>query len=191
MPEIITFQDLESYWKDLRPNRIDVSVAERTSVNAQLEELRAEMTAEITKFIDTAYPPNTTVSSAMLANIMVTTITQFMMRWYEHMKHFDLAYLVEVILDAQKDLPLTEVKGFIRALPMTILSRLLNESRGQMTGLHALVACEVRRRDGELQDYDIRKDAFGKLIVSFTPPPDRRNTQSILSFSLRDIFAGT
>jgi hypothetical protein len=115
----------------------------------------------------------------------------FMARWYEHQKHYDLGYLMEVILESQKDMPLDDIKGFIRALPVGILSRLLNQSKGQMTGLHALLSLEVKRRSRELNDYEIRFDPDHRLVVSFSPPDHRVRDGEALTFALREIFNGS
>lgn len=190
MPEIVTFHDLELYWADLRPYRVEVSV-NQTPVDKQLAAVREEALQAAVKHIRTSCADLQLRDPEAIAALVLDVVFLVMSRWYEHMKHHDLGYLIEVILESQHDLPLSDVKGFIRALPMTILSRLLNESKGPMTGLHALVACEVRRREGSLSDYDIRVDGARRLIVTFMPPQGAQGlSREPLTFALRDIFSG-
>jgi hypothetical protein len=103
----------------------------------------------------------------------------------------DASVLIQLFLEVPS-MPALEVKEFLRALPRTIIDRILarlidsNGSRG--TGLQALLTLEALYRDSNLDhDYTLERDAEGKLIISFQL--DKHRDDGPVSFRLRELFS--
>ncbi len=157
--------DLESYWKDIRDlPRIEVNSGKASDLEGALE-LASEKTlfdlqVELRKHQDMV------VTTDLLAELVTLGIRTFMRHWYQGLKEQDLSGLIEIVLEGQRDMSPRDMAGFIRALPSTLLERIVQSVAGSATGIHALMAIEMARRNGKLNGYRIDKES-GRIYVEF------------------------
>lgn len=84
-------------------------------------------------------------------------------------KTLDPAGLLEVVLSVQ-NIPADELKGFIRALPRTLLDRIIqSDLAGHAKGIHALLALETLVRDNLETDYRLLALPSGGIEVEVLP----------------------
>lgn len=183
---VSTDDELEVYWRDLRLSTVEVS-SQKTPLEQMLDAAAlATFESLRTTYKSKGFTGGNLNEPEFLAKVVVTAVRQFMSNWYEAQKKQDLGVLVEIILEGQ-DVSVEDLKGFVRALPRSIVNRILGELRGQATGLHALLSIEALHRDGSLRDdYTLRIDMNKKLVVSFHP----KQEEGSLSFTLQELFAG-
>lgn len=119
-----------------------------------------------------------TVSTDLLGKMIAKAVPLFMARWVESLKGYNLAGLIEVILDGQ-DLEPDEMKGFIRAIPRSVISRICDSEVGTWTGVHALMGVENAWRRGQLQeDYILARDPGSGNRIFFEFKPSNRPNPS-------------
>jgi hypothetical protein len=161
--------DLEDVWEDVRPpqlvqivrNRpLDMQAALEVASEKAIFQLRPKLKKYDGEILDSE-----------LLGVMVTEgVKTFLDCWYGELKSYDLAGLVEIVLDSQ-NLTVDELTAFIKALPTSLLERICASSVGaQATGVHALMGVESARRTGHLSDYKVKRDIDGVLAVSFKDP---------------------
>jgi len=180
-------QDLESYWKELRnqPERKIRLAGKATDFREGLEAARLKASYDIaTKFAARAGQP---VTVELLGEIIAHGIETFMTHWYEDLRKREPATLVEVVLEGQNLRP-EELKAFVRALPNTLIERILEVGAMGSTGsgIHALLAVEAHFRANKGRDYELRRDMLdNKLIVTAYPA---RLAGEALTFKLDETF---
>jgi len=186
---------LESFWQDLRPvnlaprqpeeGLIKVHSGRVTDLDASLEMACAKATQELGTLF--ARHRGVSMTHELLAEVVATGVKVFMEKWREGLKGADLAGLVEIVLEGQ-NLPLEELRGFVRALPTPLLERVAKSALGTASGTHGLMAIEHARRNGSLRDYTLGQDS-GKLYAEFTHPREPGGQEGeTIRFYLDDEF---
>lgn len=163
---------LESFWKDLRPvgprppveGLITVNSGKVTDLDASLELACEKTTRDLAQQF--RHYSGLILTSDMLAEIVSNGVRTFMNSWREGLKSHDLAGLIELVLAGQ-DLPLDDLRGFVRALPLTLLERVAHSAVGSASGVHGLMAIEHARRSGRLREYTLGQDS-GRLYAEFS-----------------------
>lgn len=182
---VSTEDELEGYWRDLRVKAVEVS-SKKTSLEQMLDAAAAATLTDLQEWQKTPDFNSGNGTSGQIAKSVVRGLRSFMGNWYEAQKKQDLGILIEIILEGQ-DVSVEDLKGFVRALPRSIINRILGELQGQATGLHALLSIEALHRDGSLRnDYTLRIDMNKKLVVSFHP----KQEDGSLTFTLQELFPG-
>lgn len=185
MAKLVDIADLEEYWRDLRAPTVEVS-SRNTQLEGLLDQASVATVADLRAFLSTPEAYGRGGTNELILQMSARAARIFMSHWYEAHKKQDIGILIEIILEGQ-DAPVEEVKGFVRALPRSIINRILGELKGQATGLHALFSVEAHWRDGTLEeDFTIRKGMDGKIVVSFHP----KESPEPLSFVLSNLFQG-
>lgn len=176
--------NLERFWSRLRPARQVVKV-EGWDILKAIEVACTKTNAELAgklKDLD--------VSPRVASEIATRAVLAFLDHWYEEIRHGDLVSLIAVILEG-RNIPVGELKGFIRALPDTLLERVVQNPGPKASGIQALLAIEHDfRRTGRSaeRDYDLHADPLrGGLSVTFRPP---RAGGEAVTFNLGDNFEG-
>ncbi len=162
------WQDLQEHWKELRPKSSITLVTNRASdLLSQLTIVSAKTTFDLKKYADGKWT-NRPFTGELLADVTAKGIEIFMQKWYEHLRSQDLAGLIEVVLEGQQLSP-GEMKGFLQALPQSLLERIAKASVGTVTGVHALIAFEIHRRRRGITDYILLKEGERTKVI-FTDP---------------------
>ncbi|MFA6359070.1 MAG: hypothetical protein WCY09_10530, partial [Candidatus Omnitrophota bacterium] len=197
-------EDIEEFWDAIRLERINIKPIEEDDGPESV------ITDAITKMVST-FPtilyskcspaldqltnpadPSSRGSFVYYLTMILTEFSRELLRtlMVEQRKK-DASVLIQLFLEVPS-MPALEVKEFLRALPRTIIDRILarlidsNGSRG--TGLQALLTLEALYRDSNLDhDYTLERDAEGKLIISFQL--DKHRDDGPVSFRLRELFS--
>jgi hypothetical protein len=178
------WEDLQEHWKALRPQSSIVLVSGRASdMRSHMEMAAAKAIAKLTKYTNDKHK-NAPITGEVLADITVKGVSLFMEEWNNSLKSQNLAGLIELVLEAQ-DLSPAEMRGFLQALPISLIDRMLKSSIGTVPGVHALVALEKHMRTRLIRDYTLSKEGL-RIKVDFIDPV--RNLP--LSFYLDEAFQG-
>ena len=120
----------------------------------------------------------------IVSRVATRTLQCVLEAWYEELHAGDTVALIGVVLDGS-DLTTDELRGFVQALPASLLQRIVDFPTPEASGLQALLAIEHQRRKKEAPDYTLSRDvADGKLIVSF------RQLGETIEFKLDETFEG-
>jgi hypothetical protein len=152
--------DLETFWQDLRGKQqpsLVISGDKPKDYTFALEEaaLKAEfdLQAEIA-----AMGANPVLTSDLLAKLVTKGIKHFIRHWYAAYRNQDVAGLVEFMMDGL-NLPTDELKGLMRAMPRSLIDRVVSGVDGTGSGIHALFALEWHFRERNLrEDYELYRD---------------------------------
>jgi hypothetical protein len=177
------WQDLQACWKELRPASPVTLVSTRVSdIKSQLLIVAAKASFDLRKYADRYQGKPFT--GEVLADVTSKGVELFMQRWFDHLRSQDLAGLIEVVLEGQQLSPV-EMKGFLTALPASLLDRIVTASVGTVTGVHALIAFEHHRRVSEIRDYTLSKEGMRTKVSFFDP-----KRQIMVDFYLDEAFEG-
>jgi len=162
--------DLESDWQLVRPQpqatpRPDIF--QRTLAEAQQRALAR---------ISEKYQ-----GKAATDGYLVDSVQIFMDEWFQCLRSQDRAGLVEAIIEGQ-NMSSSEIRGFVRALPMTFLVRVSEAALSGAKGIHALLSVECNRRTGVVRDYEIKRIGDRIRVDVFT------GDQKTFHFFLDDDF---
>lgn len=173
-------EDLESYWATLRrASAIKVVSGKITNLREGLELAALKAEQSLLKQVDARRFLFMPMSE--LVSVCVNTLLG---HWYDGLRGHGPGSLLEIVL-ADQHLPVGELKDFVRALPVSLIERVLKgRPLDKASGLHALIAIELhfRRRSGN--DYEIRRGPDGVLIVTLCPT----NTGNPVVFTLDENF---
>lgn len=173
--------DLEAYWDDLRVKRSNGGSEINAGLHSAATKATADLAAQFRQY------EGKTLTGDDFAKIVGSGLQLFMRHWYEELRRQDSASLVGLVLGGQ-DMTPEELKGFIRALPLSLLKRIAKEGLvgGLASGTHALLAVEADFRENAGRDYELRRDGLdGKLLVTMYPA---RLNGAPLSFKLDEKF---
>jgi len=175
--------DLESYWKLLRPASLIVKpVSGRVSNLREGLELAA-LKAEQTLLREIEADPGKLTFMPM-ADIVTLCIKTLLESWYKGIADHGSGSLLEIVLEDQR-LPTAELKDFIRALPQSLIVRILESAPlNRASGIHALLAVEAHFRSTGDRDYTIRRDPNSVLIVTLK----QTATAEAVTFRLDESF---
>lgn len=172
--------DLESFWNRLRPPRAEEPRGKVWDLRSALVRAATKADAELTKQFEG-------VALASVAKVATASVQCFLEAWYEELRQGDTVSLIGVVLDG-KDLTVEELKGFVAALPASLLQRICDFPTPHASGVQALLAVEHLRRQKLAPDYLLRRDPFDdKLMVTFYPPQARGEA---VTFKLDETFEG-
>lgn len=156
MSEEVEDDDLEDCWADLRRGRRKeapaIEVVQTQGLEAATQLARELTIHDVTQFVEKTYAdkpltPNT------VREIVSKGINLFVSRWRDIVRRQNLAALMEIVLEKQGLTP-DEMREFVTALPLSILTKVAQSTNEGATGIHALLALEfVRRNHGP--DYRI------------------------------------
>ncbi len=178
-------EPFEKYWNRLRPQRgtEKPKPAEGKGWDLRQALLRAAVKAEkdLAGHFDGLDP-------VVVSRVATTSIRCFLEAWYDELHQGgDTVSLIGVVL-AGKDMTVDELKGFVQALPATLIERICLFPSPKASGLQALLAMENHRRKGEIPDYALSRDPTdGTLVVSFRPAGV---LGALISFKLDETFEG-
>lgn len=178
------WDDLQDYWKEIRPKSTIILVSGRASdMRSHLEMAAAKASAKLAKYTNDKHS-HQMITGEVLADVAVQGVALFMEEWNNSLKSQNLAGLIELVLEAQ-DLSPSEMRGFLQALPLSLIDRMLDSSIGTVPGVHALVALEKHMRTKSIRDYTLSKEGL-RIRVDFIDPV----RQIPLSFYLDEAFQG-
>lgn len=137
--------DLENYWDDLKPQKLVQVVSTRGSDLEGMLALAAEQTSfDLANMVKKKYV-GLEMSPALLADIVSSGVQLFMRKWREALTHQNLTGLIEIVLEGQ-NLSVDEIRGFVQALPVSILQRIAQSAADSASGTHGLMSLEYLRR---------------------------------------------
>lgn len=123
----------------------------------------------------------------LVSKVATATVQVFLEAWYDELRQGDTVSLIGVVMEG-RDLSVEELKGFVSALPASLLQRICDFPTPRASGLQALLAIEHERRKGNAPDYLLSRDPLdGKLVVTFYPPPAAGRA---ITFKLDETFEG-
>lgn len=170
--------DLETYWNDLRKGQPEIKLA-GNDLPSILEVATARTTSDLREWRKKL--PGT----PGLEELVAKGIETFWHHLTTDTKRFDIVGLIEIILSVQ-GLPAPELKAFVRALPRTLLERIVQSDLGVTAGgIHALLSLEVLFRDDRESDYTLTTIQTGGIEVTVRP----RNREGELRFRLDESFS--
>ena len=175
--------DLESFWERLRGKQdasLTITGTKPKDYTFALEE--AALKAEFDLHQDiAALGQSPALTGDLLARLVAKGIQHFIRHWYAAYRNQDVAGLVEFIMDGL-NLPPDELKGLMRAMPRSLIDRVVSSVSGTGSGIHALFALEWHYREQNLpEDYTLYRDDE-RLKVRVV-----RNGQAI-TISLEEMF---
>ncbi len=196
-----TIEEIEEFWDAIRLEKINVNpIEEDSGPESVIEDTIAEMVKNFPMIMYSkcnqaldhlAGDMNTRGNFVYYLTLVLTEFSRELLKtlMVEQRKK-DASVLIQLFLEVPS-MPALEVKGFLRALPRTIIDRILarlsdaNGRRG--TGLQALLTLEALYRDSSLDhDYVLERESDGKLILSFQL--DRHRNDGPIRFRLRELF---
>jgi len=181
----IDVSDLEEYWKDVRIRKVEFR-PEAPGPEAIIDRASDAARGAILHLL--TLQGQVVLDAERFTTILVDSMKLFAHALYEEQRRQDATFLIQLFLDGTGDLPSEDVKGFLQALPREVLERILARLEGTGHGLHALLSLELLWRDELLeQDYELKRDQDGKIVVTFYP----KEVSEALSFRLRDLFENT
>lgn len=159
---------LEDYWEAVQSRHLIKVVRNRAAdFREQLELASAKAAFEMQQVA--AEYVNRPLDPATLSKLLAQAVKIFMEKWYEGMRGQNLAGLLELVLEGQ-DLSLPELKGFVQALPATMLDRVVQSAVGSTgSGVHLILAMELHMRKRNIRDYTLGREA-GRLFIEFIDP---------------------
>lgn len=105
-------------------------------------------------------------------------------KWATKLRDCSLLLLLELIIE-DPQVPLTEIKEVLRALPNGLIHRLVANSIGSVRGVQAFMAIEKLYRDGLLKpDYKALRTPGGRVYLEVL------HTEGVISVYLDDTFKG-
>ena len=176
-------EDLDHYWSDLRPDPPQVRVT-----GNNLPSLREMALAKTNQDIQAwaRQSPHLIRSEAFVAETVNRTIETFWEHLTRDSKRYDITGLIEIILSVQ-NLSALELKAFVRALPRTLLERIVQADLGATAGgIHALLSLDLLFRNAGENDYNLTPLSDGGIQVSLIP---RSRPGEILQFRLDETFS--
>lgn len=163
------WDDIENDWELLKKKSPITIVSDKPSdLQSQLELAGAKTVFELKTFAKKF--ENQTFTAGVLAELMTKTVALFMEKWQEGLRGQNLSGLIEIVLEGQNLSP-DEMRGFLGALPDSLLQRILDSGIQSKsgTGIHGLIAMERHMRARSIRNYAIAKE-FGRVYVEFDDP---------------------
>lgn len=163
-------KDLEEFWSALNLGEIPEPIKPHSSFEERLEKVKDLVQNELKeRYKKQPWLPQHSWTPEFLSSFIAEGVETFIRTWHEHLRSQDMTGLLSIVLEAQQ-LDAMEMKGFVKALPQSVLERALRGSVGsQVNGTFALLALEKLRREGRIvTDYVMeRRDA--RIFVTVYP----------------------
>lgn len=187
MPDVTSMDDIERFWNAVRVHRVEAAPETKgpeSVIDLALDRLRAELPKTLEGYLnkDLNNAHNFTNAVVDASRILLTAL-------FDEQQKQDISLMIQLFLEVPGKSPI-EVKEFLRALPRTIINKVLvrMERNKQQCGLQMLLTLEALFRDGSLhQDYEVTKEMDNRLQIIFYP----KEHTGPLSFRLREMFIGT
>lgn len=149
--------DLEEYWDLVRVKSPIRRIDDKGSdIDGQLELACEKAIFDLKQKFDSIKGQPLTVE--LFSEVISQGVRFFMQHWLEGLKSKNVAGLIEIVLEGQKDMSPAEMQAFVRALPQTLLEKVCKSGLGTANGIHALIGVESARRTGEVREYTIGRD---------------------------------
>ena len=176
--------DLERFWKRLRPPRPEEPESEPKGKTWDLRGALYRAGERANLEMEEAFKD---LDRRLVSKVATAAVQIFLEAWYDELRQGDTVSLIGVVLEG-RDLTLEELKGFVQALPRSLLQRICDFPGPRASGLQALLAIENERRKNNGPDYLLSRDpADGKLIVTFYPTAALGRA---VTFKLDETFEG-
>lgn len=157
--------ELEDYWDLVRVKSPIRRVSDKASdIEGQLELACEKAIFDLKQKFDKHRDEKLT--QELLGEMIAQGVRLFMKHWLEGLRSKNVAGLIEIVLEGQKDLTPAEMQAFVRALPQSLLQKVCESGLGTANGVHALIGVEHARRRGEVREYTLGRDGF-RLWVKF------------------------
>lgn len=164
---------IDEVWDEVRTRSPITLINPKPSDLDSIAAFASELTlADLAKAINKKYDSRP-VTGEMLADVVLMGVQTFLKHWKKALVDQNLTGLVEVVLEGQK-LNADEMKGFVRALPMSLLEKIAQSAVGTPTGTHVLMSIELLRRQGKAPDYLMGSEGR-RVWVEFVHP-ERQQT---------------
>jgi len=138
--------DLEECWKELeRQPLVEVIRTRGSDIDNMMEVAAEKAIFDLKKYILERHEHKDVADVGVLSDIVTTGVKMFLKKWQGELRTQNLAGLIEIVLEGQSLSP-DELQGFLRALPMSLLTRIAESVVGSATGTHALMSLEYIRR---------------------------------------------
>lgn len=184
---LVDINELEEYWRDLRVGKIAVTPS-ADGPETVIDRAVAKFQMALPDLLREAQFANNATGLGPLTNLLTESLRFFALSLYEEQRKQDVSLLIQLFLEGSANIGAEDLKGFLRALPRSVLDRVLNHTEGSRSGLHALLSLEVLFQDGMLEkDFEVRRDHEEKLVVTFYP----KEVPEPVSFRLRELFQST
>ena len=172
--------EFEEYWDFLKDTGLVLVTNQASDFKSQIEIARVKTAFDLETFTKGFLGKELT--SEILGTVVSKFVATFLTNWRAGLRDQSILGLIEVILEDDALTP-EELKNFLKALPFSLLSRLVDHVSGNATGVHAILAIEMRRRSSQLPDYDIGKES-GRFYVEFVDS----KTQGLVRVFTDDFF---
>lgn len=178
--------DFEEAWATIRVRGVDVVIPQAEGPESVID--RAISRAK-EKYLSSPMMTSRTPYDEVFKHALPELLSTFAKTLFEEQRRQDSSVLIHLFLEAS-DVPVEEVKGFVRALPRELIDKILARiSTGPQTGLQALLSLEQLWRDRSLRkDYELQKMEDGEVRI--TCFPDQLHGRP-LNFVLRELFPGS
>jgi len=178
------WDDFESCWAELREKSpIRVVTTKASDLRSQMEIACAQTSFELAQHLKTLQGKSL-ADPQVLSDLVSKAVVTFMEKWHAALRGQNLAGLIELVLEGQ-DLTPNEMRGFIQALPESLLNKVVESAIGTATGVHALMALEVHLRARSIRDYTLGKESL-RTYVEFHDP----GHNAMVRFYLDDLVEG-
>ncbi len=178
-------EDLHSYWSELK---LHISSASDTPAGRSLHHLILRAGKDTERDLRQTMPAidAASLTSDMLAQFIAVGAGVYMQHWHALMREQSLSSLLSLML-ASHDLTAVELKTFVRAMPLSMITRAVREQyfTAESSGIHALLAVEFHWRTEGGRDYNLIKE-IDRFTVTVYPA---RLEGRPISFSLDEVFA--
>lgn len=173
--------DLDADWAALRTGAQHSIEIPKKNLQGLMDMAMAKTQADLRAYMQKAETPSTDA----LPELVAKGVSLFWGHLTKEARGVDPIGMIEIILSAQH-IPAPELKGFVRAIPITLLRRVLESHLGaQAGGIHALLSLEVMVREGRENDYTLTALSDG-IEVSVRV---RARDNEVLAFRLDESFA--
>lgn len=176
----MTEPNLEDDWFDLRPQTTTLIQAPESGLKGAIDIAAAKTEQDLTTWAQ---------KNPGALDVPVYVARGMKIFWghlSDELKGINLTGLIEIIL-TQQNMSGTELKGFLRSIPITLLQRITESPLGASAkAIHGLIALEVLVRTDLENDYSLTTLPSGGLEVSLLP---RKTPRDRLTFTLDESFS--
>lgn len=157
-------QEAQEDWNLLRGSTLTVVSDRASDLKSQLEIASAETAWELSQYVKKLGG----ITPEVLGDVVAKAVQTFLAKFYNLYRKQSLAGLIELVLEGQ-DLTPEELQGFVRALPNSLIQRILLASTASTTGIHALLAIEDAHRNKRIQEYSLGRDGPRTTCTFYDP----------------------
>lgn len=176
--------DLQDDWAEFRPRSPIQPAGQPGNILSGLDVAAVKAEADLRE--EAARYASKGSGGLSLPQLIAVGVRQFLRHFTEELRCRDTASLIEIIMSDSRMTP-DELKGFIRALPESLVQRIVTNGAtlASVRGIHGLLAIELDHRSrSRSTDYLLRK-VGSTLEVTLYPP--HLNGRSV-TFTLDESF---